>query len=353
MSTDYHQRQIQTYQQALARLQEQKGRAASEAAEETRRAYAAEDAASRAASESTRQSKRRDAQRYREAAVRHQKRVAEIEGNIAREQGKLTEASKRLATAQNEADRKRLSSQQRAEREHERRMQNITGRLAHHDRLHEVAMIAIERLQQLPDKITVLFVAANPIDQATLRLDEEARAIAEMIRKAEHRDAVRFESRWALRPLDLLQALNELQPRIVHFSGHGSSADEIVFQDNEGRTKLVSKEAIVQTMAAASGDIQLVFFNTCYSQGQAEAVVKHVPAAIGMNTSVGDEAARVFAAQFYSAIGFGLSVGKAFQQALAALMLESIPEESTPELFVTDGLNADDLVLVRPFGNAQ
>lgn len=285
--------------------------------------------------------------------MRHQKRIAEFEGKIAREQGKLIEASKRLASAQNDADRKRLSDQQRAEREHERRMQNITGRLAQHDRLHKVAMTAIEKLQQLPEKITVLFLAANPLDQATLRLDEEARAIAETIRKSEHRDAVRFESRWALRPLDLLQALNEFQPRIVHFSGHGSDKDEIVFQDNDGRTKLVSKEAIVQTMAAASGDIQLVVFNTCYSQGQAEAVVKHVPAAIGMNTSIGDDAARVFSAQFYSAIGFGLSVGKAFQQALVALMLESIPEESTPELFVTDGLNADDLVLVKPPGNAR
>jgi hypothetical protein len=273
-----------------------------------------------------RQMKHREAQRHRDAAVRHQKRVAELEGKIAREQGKLSEVSKRLASAQNDADRKRLSDQRRAESEHERRMQTITGRLAQHDQLHKVASAAIEKLRQLPEKITVLFLAANPLDQPTLRLDEEARAIGEMIRKSEHRDAVLFESRWALRPLDVLQALNELRPRIVHFSGHGSDRDEIVFQDNDGRTKLVGKEAIVQTMAAASGDIQLIFFNTCYSKPQAEAVVKHVPAAIGMNTSIGDAAARVFSAQFYSAIGFGLSVGRAFQQGLAALMLESIPE---------------------------
>ena len=157
-------------------------------------------------------------------------------------------------------------------------------------------------------------------------MDEEARAIAEMIRKSKHRDAVNLESRWAVRPLDVLQAINELRPRIVHFSGHGSDRDEIVFLDNDGGSKFVSKEAIVQTIAA-SGDMELVFFNTCYSRGQAEAVVKHVTAAIGMNTDIGDEAARVFAAQFYSAIGFGLSVRKAFDQAKAALMLEGIEEE--------------------------
>jgi hypothetical protein len=69
-----------------------------------------------------------------------------------------------------------------------------------------------------------------------------------------HRDAVKLVSCWAVRPLDVLQALNEHHPRIVHFSGHGSDQDEIVFQDNNGATKLVSKEAIVQTMAAASGE---------------------------------------------------------------------------------------------------
>jgi hypothetical protein len=227
-------------------------------------------------------------------------------------------------------------------------MQNIDSTLTHHSVLHRQTLSAIEMLSQLPERITVLFMAANPLDQKELRLDEEVRAINEMITKSKHRNAVKLESRWAVRPLDVLQAINELRPRVVHFSGHGSDQDEIVFQDNEGQTKLVSKEAIVQTMAAASGDIKLVFFNTCYSHNQAEAVVKHVAAAMGMNTSIGDDAARVFAAQFYSALGFGLSVNNAFQQAKAALMLEGIKEEETPELFVADGIDPDQLILVKP-----
>lgn len=284
--------------------------------------------------------------------MRHQQKVADIESKIAREQGRLNDAQKRFASAQDQDNRRRMREQERSAREHERRMKAITGKLTHHDQLHAVALSAIEKLQHLPEKIVVLFLAANPLDQQQLRLDEEVRAISEMIRKSEHRDAVRLESWWAVRPLDVLQAINECQPRIVHFSGHGSDHDEIVFQDNSGQTKLVPKEAIVATMAAGSSDIQLVFFNTCYSRGQAEAVVQHVPAAIGMNTSIGDEAARVFSAQFYSAIGFGLSVGQAFNQAKAALMLEGIPEELTPELFVTPGLDVDDLVLVQPGASA-
>lgn len=79
----------------------------------------------------------------------------------------------------------------------------------------------------------MLFLAANPLDQEQLRLDEEVRAIGEMIRKSEHRDAVRLESRWAVRPLDVLQAINECRPRVVHFSGHGSGQDEIVFRTTQ------------------------------------------------------------------------------------------------------------------------
>jgi hypothetical protein len=41
-----------------------------------------------------------------------------------------------------------------------------------------------------------------------------------------------------------------------------------------------------------------------------------------MTISIGDNAAMIFAAQFYSAIGFGLSVKRAFQQAKVALMSE-------------------------------
>ena len=227
-------------------------------------------------------------------------------------------------------------------------LESIRTKLDQHTKLHNIALSTLQKLQQPPETITVLLLAANPLDQAELRLDEEVRSIGEMIRKAEHRDAVRLVSRWAVRPLDVFQAINECRPAIVHFSGHGSNQNELIFQDNSGNSKPVTKEAIVQMLAAASDDIQLVFFNACYSRGQAKAVVTHIPAAIGMNAAIGDDAARVFAAQFYSAIGFGHSISRAFQQARAALMLEGIPEENTPELFVAPGIAVIPSIIVKP-----
>ena len=83
--------------------------------------------------------------------------------------------------------------------------------------------------------------------------------------------------------------------------------------------KPVSKEAIAATIATMADLAGLVVFNTCYSHGQAEAATRHVDVAIGMMTSIGDEAARVFAGYFYGAIGSGHSVKRAFGQAIAGI----------------------------------
>ena len=164
---------------------------------------------------------------------------------------------------------------------------------------------SIESLREVPEEIVVLFLSANPIDTQQLRLDEEAREIEDMIRKSEHRESVKFISKWAVRPLDILQAINEYDPSIIHFSGHGSKDNELALENPDGTTKLTSRAAIVQSMAMTSDNIKLVFFNNCYSSEQAKSVINHVDFSIGMNDSIGDKAAIVFMAQFYSAIGFG------------------------------------------------
>jgi hypothetical protein len=67
-----------------------------------------------------------------------------------------------------------------------------------------------------------------------------------------------------------------------------------------------------------------------------------------MGNSISDETARIFATQFYSAIGFGLSVSKAFAQAGTAIMLENIPEEDIPQIFTENGVDTNDIILVSP-----
>jgi hypothetical protein len=206
----------------------------------------------------------------------------------------------------------------------------------------------MEAISKLPPKIRVLFVAANPRDESPLLLDEEIRDITTKIRASEYRDSVELISAWAARPADLLQALNQYRPHVVHFSGHGSPEGEIIFLDINGEAKPVSQAAIVEVMKATGDELRLVVFNSCFSSSQAEAVTRHIDVAIGMNAPIGDEAARVFAAQFYSAIGFGRSIGQAFAQARVALMLEGISDENVPTLFTREEINANQVILVRP-----
>lgn len=297
---------------------------------------------------STINSKMREIQNSEKSLASIDKKIAEYDAKIARKEKELADEEKKYRMEEAKEQKKRDDADKKRMRESMQQMKKVEDTLKIQTQMQSQLHEAILDLQSVPDEITVLFMASNPINVAQLRLDEEARSINEMFRKSEHRDCVKFESRWAARPLDLLQAINELNPDIVHFSGHGAESGELVLQNNDGSFKLVSQEAIVQTMRTCSDKIRLVFFNACFSYGQAEAVVEHVEAAIGMNTSIGDDAARVFAAQFYSAIGFGLSVKKAFEQAKAALMLEGIPEENTPELYVKEGLDANDIIIVRP-----
>ena len=197
-------------------------------------------------------------------------------------------------------------------------------------------------------KIKVLFLAANPAGTQPLQLDEEIRRITAKIRAAEYRDSLEMVSRWAVRPDDLLQALLEVKPHVVHFSGHGSAAAELIVLDDRSNPKPVSKEALIHLFRILKDNVRVVVLNACYSRPQAEALAETIDYTVGMNQPIGDAAAIVFAASFYRATGFGRSVQEAFDLGKVALLLEGIPEDQTPELFVRKSVDASALSLVGP-----
>ena len=340
-SIDNYQRNIQRKRKELQNLMQLKNREQLKKNALNSKINSTSLALSKTKIVSTAKSKIRDIDRFRRQILVIDKKIVDYEKKISSKNKQIFDEEKKLVRAQENESKSK-------QKEQLSNLNEIKTTLFEHEGVHEKMTASIKILQNLPEKINVLFLASNPIDVQQLRLDEEARSIKEMIRKTKFRDSVLFESRWAVQPMDVLQAINELNPTVVHFSGHGSDSDEIVFQDAEGKAKLISKEAIVQTMMASSNTIRLVFFNTCYSHNQARSVVEHVEAAIGMNTTIGDNAARIFSSQFYSAIGFGVSLGKAFEQAKALLMMEGIKEENTPELFIKEGLDAYELIIVKP-----
>ncbi len=141
-----------------------------------------------------------------------------------------------------------------------------------------------------------------------------------------------------------MEHLNRYRPQVLHFSGHGNE-EEIVFTNDLGQAQPVSKEALTGLFKTLKDDIRVVVLNACFSQAQAEAITQHIDCAIGMSREIGDEAAIIFAAAFYSALGYGRPIGQAFEQGALALKLENVPEHETPRLLSRSGIDAENLYL--------
>lgn len=197
-------------------------------------------------------------------------------------------------------------------------------------------------------KIKILFLAANPAFTPPLKIDEEIRMIKQKIRAAEYSDSIELVSAWAIRPDDLQQILLEQKPHIVHFSGHGAPTGELILKDKDGNPKPVKPEAIQSLFTILKDNIRIVFFNACYTEKQARAINEVIDCVIGMNTYISDQAATVFAASFYNALGFGRSVKEAFELGKTALMMEGIPEENTPKLLIKIEIDLSEIFLYKP-----
>lgn len=332
----------------LSKLSNDRAKESAKKAQQKQKVVTASNSLKRTSSQSIIHSKMLEIDRAESEIATIDKKLADFDKKIAQKDKEISDEENKLRSEQDKIRKKQEQDDKKRQIESEKTLQMINQAIIIQRRQQETMQKDIEKLKNVPEKITVLFFATNPMDTSKLRLDEEARSIQEMIRKSEHRDSISFESRWAVRPLDILQAINELNPDVVHFSGHGTDAGELVLENTDGSAKLVTKEAITQTIMASSDKIHLLFFNACFSYKQAEEIIKHVDAAIGMANSIGDEAACSFAAQFYSSIGFGFSVKKAFEQAKGIMMLSSPTEANTPMLYTKNDIDANTLYIVRP-----
>ena len=181
---------------------------------------------------------------------------------------------------------------------------------------------------------TVLLLAANPKNSSQLRLSEEVREIDEgLTKRSRYREQFKLESKLAVRQRDFYRHMLDIQPQIVHFSGHGAGEDGIVLEDETGNATFVQADMLASMFKLfASKGVESVFFNACYSEVQAEAVSKYIPYVIGMNKPIGDKAAIDFAVAFYDALGAGESMEFAFE--LGCSQLVGLKEHETPVFFV-------------------
>jgi hypothetical protein len=212
-------------------------------------------------------------------------------------------------------------------------------------------------------KHTILFLAANPQDSPELALKEECAAVERVLQRSTFRDHFELCSRWAADANAAMIHLNDLEPAILHFSGHGArsgeaasgssrdvlgvpvqSAGAIVLQAGAG-SAVLTEAALAAMVASASPSTRVVVLNACYSAGLAAALCEHIDGVVGMDGAIEDRAARSFATALYGALGEGRSLGAAVADATAALVAER--SHTLPVCRTRAGVTADDLLLCR------
>src|SRR5205085_4057840 len=194
----------------------------------------------------------------------------------------------------------------------------------------------------MTEKIRILFLSANPWITGRILVDEEAREISQRLQEGPYREKFELHNHGAVRPIDFQRLLLKYEPEIVHFSGHGSKRQRILFSGTHGRSRAVDQQGLTNLLALYSSHVRLVLLNACFTNAQAQSISEVVNYSIGTSNAIGDKASVAFAGAFYRALGFGKSVKEAFESAKAELALTKMPRSRGIELFVRNGVDQKD-----------
>ena len=203
----------------------------------------------------------------------------------------------------------------------------------------------------------ILFLASNPSNTAKLQLDKEFKIVFEKLQNSKF--TVKLE--WAVTPQAMQKAILKYKPRIIHFSGHGTSSTDsagttaatraignaaampvgLVLQDDQGNAKVLETKnlaAIFQIFQKFKFQIDAVVLNACHSATQAEAIRNYVNYVVGMSDAIKDEAALEIAESFYDNLSTEDNVELAFDLTKVNVDIEGFSESNLMQLLKRDGL---------------
>ena len=142
----------------------------------------------------------------------------------------------------------------------------------------------------------VLILTANPRGTAMIRLTKEVEEIRRTLDTSPNRARFVIEAHGAVTPQDLQTYLFNLDPHILHFSGHGGGDLGLFFEDEYGEGIAVRTEGDKRHLTFAGEEvdviavrkvgledffklfakqIQCVVLNACYSEVQAKKAFKN------------------------------------------------------------------------------
>ncbi|MGL5939304.1 MAG: CHAT domain-containing protein [Waterburya sp.] len=172
----------------------------------------------------------------------------------------------------------------------------------------------------------ILILEANP--HQDLSLDKEIRELRRVIDDASDHNKFQIRDSAAISKDRLHESVLKLEneepkddPIIVHFCGHGSGEKGLVFANKNGESDLVDTKVLADFFALFENRVVCVVMNACYTEVQANEIVKHIKYVIGMNQVIQDDAAIAFSIGFYRALGYGRSFEDAFKFGTNAIQL--------------------------------
>ncbi len=75
----------------------------------------------------------------------------------------------------------------------------------------------------------------------------------------------------------------------------------------------VDISAIAELFTTINNNIRCVILDACYSERQAEVIVKYIDSVIGITSAISEDVSIDFIVYFYQSLGYGKSVLEAFQ----------------------------------------
>lgn len=178
---------------------------------------------------------------------------------------------------------------------------------------------------------TILFLASEPTDHGRILANHEFNAIKESLRVGAAGRRIKLAFQFAVRLSDLIGALSEHRPRILHFANHGTRDGGLVFEDDSGKAVQAPIQALAELISMFKG-IECVVLNACYMQDLAEALIKQVRYVTGAKHQLSNPVAILFSRSFYGALGHGFPITDAYKFGSIEVKFANVSEDLVPRL---------------------
>lgn len=195
-----------------------------------------------------------------------------------------------------------------------------------------------------PAKLTrapeILVVGCTPASLPSLNIEAEFNRIRAALRERDREGTLIAYYRKIVTDADLINALNEVKPDILHFIGHTIESKGqrlLALSTRRGRHIGLGLD-VMKTLFLNSG-MRFAILNACHSQTLAHYLAVHGLATVGMRDIILDKSARAFAEGFYFALARGETFGTAVNEGRSRIYYSKDKkgeEWSYPVLVVAD-----------------